>query len=130
MRSIKDVLLGIVLVFLNQIIMLLVSLLVGAYSSGDETVEELVRMVTLNSAVSALPMAALTFLFARIFKTKSMAEAYRSGGIWVLVLIVYYILIGLGNNTIEIILRSPTVYLMFLFTFAGPVLFGKLKHLK
>lgn len=130
MNIIKYVLLGLVLVFLNQIIMLLFSLLLGAFSSGNETTEELVRMVTLNSAATALPMAALTFLLAWMLKIKSMAEAFRTGGIWALVLVIFYILIGLGNNTIEIILRSPAIYLMFLVTFAGPVLFGKLKRLE
>lgn len=130
MKYVKDILWGLALVVFNQIAMLLVSSFFDPNSGNtDPTVAQAIASLTINAAGTALLMGIAAFFLTGFLKTTRMAEAYRRGILWTLVLIGFYLLIGFGNQTLEIILKTPTAYLMYLLTFLGPVLYGKLKKL-
>lgn len=127
-KTIKDVIFAILIVIVITILEFIVTIPFG------EPVEQFDRetwskLINRELLLTALPAALTTFIFSWLIKTKSKSDVARRGIIWTGVLALYYIIIGLGNNNFELIFSKEGIYVLLVCVFAGPVIYGKIKHI-
>jgi len=125
---IKDALFGILIIIVITILEFIITIPFG------EPVEQIDRTMLANFInrellLTALPAFLTTFVFAGLLKTKIKADSIRRGIIWAGILALNYILIGIGNDNFELIFSKIGIYVLLACSFAGPVLYAKVKHL-
>ncbi len=82
--------------------------------------------INLMSLVAVLLVLLVTFVVARLMKTLSVGEGARRGLIWAAVVIVWHVVIGVGNGTMAAF-GVPGVWVYFAAFAVGPILAGWLK---
>lgn len=127
-KILKDIFFGVLIIIVITILEFIVTIPFG------EPVEQIDRetwanLINRELLLTALPAALTTFTFTWRLKTKSKAEAVRRGIIWASILALSYILIGLGNNNLELIFGKIGIYVLLLCTFGGAILYAKVKQL-
>jgi hypothetical protein len=135
-RVIVDVLIGAVLAFGSQIIQYaayLLGLAAGLPFPYDSAPvdpgshPDWVNQISLMSLLSALPVAVLAFVVAWLLKVRGVGEGARRGLIWAAVVVLWHVLIGLGNGTLAA-LAIPGVWIYCLAFALGPIVAGWLRR--
>lgn len=127
-HTLNDILYGILLVIVIFIALFVEGIII-LLSIGDPGGN--VKYPTLNGQllVTALIVLPTTYGFARRLKTESMAEAIKRGLLWTSIVTLFFILMGLGDNDLEVYFGRFGTYVLLLSAFAGPVLYAKLRKL-
>lgn len=68
--------------------------------------------------------ALIPFLFAWLFKTKTKNDSLKRSIMWSLVLVIWYLLIGLMNGTAVDIFTSYYFYFVLVSYFSGPLIYA------
>lgn len=126
-RIIKDALFGLLIIIVITILEFIVTIPFGE-PAQQFTNEVWAKFINRELLLTALPAALTTFVLARHLKTKTKADAIRRGIIWSTMLALNYILIGIGNKNFELIFGGIGIYILLACTFAGPVIYAKVKH--
>ena len=121
-------LLKILIVIIITILELLVTLPFGR--PGELDSKEYSQFVNRELLLTTLPAFVVTFLFAWLLKTRGMSGAIRRSSIWTIIILINYLLIGIGNNNITIIFSTLGIYMLLLGAFLGPMGYAKIKHLE
>lgn len=127
-HTLKEILFGILLVVVIFIALLIEGIII-LFSIGDPGGN--IKYPTLNCQmlVTALIVLPTTYGFAVRLKTKSMAEAIKRGLIWTCIVTLFFILMGLGDNDLEVYFGRIGIYVLLLCTFSGPILYAKIRKL-
>lgn len=123
-----DILFGIFTIIVVTIFEFLVTLPFG--NPGELSKEGYSYLVNREFLLTALPAAVVTFMFAWLLKTKHKSDSIRRAFIWTIMVALYYVLIGLGNNNLQELFITIGIYVMLVCTFAGPIIYAKIKHLR
>jgi len=124
MKILKNVLFGVLIYVAINLLMFVASLLLSSHEGQDNT-----YLVSLNSFAIAVPVGILTFLLARLLKTATRNEAWMRSIIWTGLQLVFFFLIGLGNQTLPNIFGAIGFYVLMIFVFMGPLVFAWIKKL-
>jgi len=127
-KIVKDVLLGFLVIFVVIFFEFLVTIPFGE-PAGDITRAEWASWINRELLVTALPAAFTTLGFTWLLKTQSRRDAIRRSIIWTCMIALNYMLMGLGNDNLDLIFGRPGVYVLLLCSFVGPLLFSKIKKL-
>jgi hypothetical protein len=122
----KDALFGILIVVLVVAVEFLVTLPLGAPTGLDAA--GLAAYIDQELLLTSLPAGLLTFLFAWILRTGSRAEANRKSIVWTLMVLINYVAVGVLNGDLLPIMTSAGVYILLIFTFAGPKLYAMVRN--
>ena len=124
MKILKIVLFGILIYVAINLLMFIASLLLSSYEGKDNT-----YLVSLNSFAIAVPVGILTFLLTGLLKTATRKEAWLRSTIWTGLQVIFFFLIGLGNQTLPYIFGAIGFYVMMFFAFLGPMVYAWTKKL-
>jgi hypothetical protein len=124
MKTIINLLIGLLTIILVTILEFLVTL-----PFGEPNPDTIARFVNIELLLTALPAALVTYVLAWLFRTKSKSQAMHRSVIWTLVLGLWYLVIGLGNDTFGDIFGQLGIYVLLICSFAGPLIFSKVKNL-
>lgn len=126
MKSIiKESLFGILVVMTVTICEFIVTL---PFGEGQElTPERYAFVLNREFLLTALPAFFVTFFLAKFRKVKDLSDALRKSIIWTAVLLIYYFVIGIGNDNLLPIFQSLGLYILFTCTFLGPIVYSKTK---
>ena len=124
----KDALFGLLIIIVITILEFIVTIPFGE-PAQEFTSEVWAKFINRELLLTALPAALTTFIFTGRLKTKSKADAIRRGIIWSIILALNYMIIGIGNNNFELIFGEIGIYVLLACTFAGPVIYTKVKQL-
>ena len=129
-QAVKDMLFGVLIFF--SILALEFVLTLPQGTSGTEGISsaEWSRIINQELLLTALPAAVVTFLSAMLLNTKSGGDAFRRSVIWTMIVLLFYVAIGIGNGNFKIIFGTIGIYTVLLGVFAGPLFYAKIKHLK
>lgn len=119
-----DVGLGILVIIVVTIFEFLVTLPFG------ESLENRAGSINLELLLTAIPALLVNFTIAWLARVGDKSSAMRKSIIWTACLVIYYALIGLGNNNFTLIFGSIGVYVLLICSFAGPLLYAQIKKLK
>ena len=135
-KYIKDVLLGLIAFISWGIAFFGLNLVFDKYFPKDPEITETSltdlfsdRSLMLNILLVLFGSALLTFIFAWFAKPASMRDSLTKSMIWSGIFVVWYVLIGLMNNTAGEIFISYWFYTVLIFYFAGPLIFAAVKKL-
>ena len=121
-----DVLLGFLVILLVMIAEMLVTL---AFSTGGE-VEIYSSLLNLELGLSALPAFLITMFLAARLKSVEFDEALRRSVIWAGMLLLFYVVIGLGNGTFSPIFSGFGIYMLLACAFLGPFFWWRIRGRK
>lgn len=127
---IKDILFGILIFVVIMLAELLVSLPFDEAGVETFTNEELKPHLNREFLLTAIPAVIITFFAAWFLKTDSRASAVRRSIIWTLIAVILYLIMGIGNDNLNVLFGVAGMYVLLLAIFAGPLLFAGIKHLK
>jgi hypothetical protein len=119
---IKDVLFGVLMIVLTMMAAFIVTLPFSDVADESNRVEW-AALINREFLLTALPTAAITFLFAALLKTKTRREAVRRASVWTGCLALFYVFIGVNNRNIDLIFGTIGIYALLLGAFLGPVLY-------
>lgn len=123
-----DVLFGIIAIIIVTIFEFLVTIPFG--EPGEQIPGGASSFINRELLLTALPAAITTFLLAWLLKTKVKSDSLRRAIIWTLMLALYYIFVGLGNNNLSEIFLNVGIYILLCCAFVGPIVYAKIKHLQ
>ncbi|MDD4876996.1 MAG: hypothetical protein PHQ86_07725 [Dehalococcoidales bacterium] len=86
--------------------------------------------INLEFLLTALPAAIVTFMFTWLLKTKHKSDSVRRAIVWTIMVALYYVLIGLGNDNLTELFLTIGIYVMLVYTFADPIIYAKIKYLR
>jgi len=127
-RIIKDALFGLLIIIAVTVLEFIVTIPFGE-PAQQITGEAWSEIIDRELLLTSLPAALTTFAFTGFLKTKSKADAIRRGIIWIIMLVLNYTLIGIGNKNFNLIFGGIGIYVLLVCAFIGPVIFAKIKHL-
>lgn len=125
-KVLKDILYGVLIIFVVMICELLVTLPFGSPPEAGA----LKGFLNLEFALSAIPALLVTFGFAALLKTVEFGDAIRRSGVWTGLLVVNYLIVGFGNATAADIFLGFGIYLLLVCAFVGPLLWWRIKKQK
>jgi hypothetical protein len=128
MKMLLDILFGLVAIIVVTIFEFLVTLPFG--EPGELKPNGYSSFINRELLLTALPAALTTFILAMLLKTKSMSDSLRRSIIWTTMLVLSFVLIGLGNNNLPEIFSTVGIYVLLACTFAGPIIYAKIRHLE
>lgn len=114
-KIIIEVLFGLVII----IVMMILELLVMLPFTGSDG-----KDMNLEFWLTALPAGIVTFLSAHLLRTASKREAVRKGCIWCGMVLLWYLLIGLLNDNLAVILSKSGFYAMLILALIGPFVYA------
>lgn len=105
------------------------SLIIENVAPGIET-DDPGKLLNILFLFTAIPTGVISFLAAWVARTQSKMEAIKSALNWTVINLLIFVLIGIGNNTLELIFGSYGFYIFILFLFAGPNFYALIRKLK
>ncbi len=127
----KDIAFGILIIILITLAEFIVTLPFG--TPGDVDSAGLAMIINRELLLTALPAGLITVAFAHLLKTDTRQAAVRRSNIWMLMILLNYLIIGIGNQNLEEIFGSAGIYALLACAFAGPLVYSWLilrkKHL-
>ena len=114
-KVVFDFLWGLFLIFAVLLIEMLVTL---PFVSG---------MLNLEFVLTSVPGLLVAFLLAGFLRTSAFKEAIRRSVLWTVMLLLFYVLIGIGNDTLQLIFAGFGIYLLLAAVFLGPILWWRIK---
>ncbi|MGI6326815.1 MAG: hypothetical protein ACOX1U_07665 [Saccharofermentanales bacterium] len=117
MKTYYNLVIGCIIFAVTNSVMLLASLFLHLPADQGET-----WRLSITFLIAALPVFALTFFLARLMKTNSKKSALKQALQWLIVQLVLFILIALGQKKIANLLAAPGFYVVLAFVFIGPLL--------
>jgi hypothetical protein len=123
-----DILFGFVVITVVTIFEFLVTLPFG--DPGDLSSEGYSSFINQELLLTALPAAFTTFTLTWLLKTKNVSNSLRKSIVWTTMLALSFLFIGLGNGNLLEIFLTIGIYVLLAFTFAGPIIYAKIKHLE
>lgn len=127
-RIVKDFLFGLLIVIIITIFEFIVTLPFG--EPWELSPEVYLYFINRELLLTALPAALITFIFTRLLRTERKSDALRRGIIWTIIIFLYYLIIGIGNDNFGIIFSTIGIYVLLVCAFLGPILYAKIKHLE
>lgn len=118
-----DLLLGFLVILLVMIAEMLVTL---PFSTGGE-VEVTSSLLNLELVIAALPAFLITMFLAGRLKSVEFKDAMRRSLIWAGMLLLFYVVIGLGNGTFSSIFTGFGIYVLVICAFVGPLFWWRIK---
>lgn len=125
---VKDILLGFGIFVIIMILEFLVTLPFGEPAAMDAG--ELGMFLNREFLLTAVPAAIVTYLFARFSEVQTIVSAYRRSITWTLMILVFYVIIAVGNDNVGPIFGSYGFYVLLAGIFAGPILYAKIERLE
>jgi len=125
---IKDVLFGVLIIIVITFLEFIVTIPIGEPLEEADT-KTWASIINRELLLTALPVFFTTFFFTWKLNTKSKSDAVRRGVIWTVIITLYYMIIGLGNNNFQLIFGKIGIYILIACSFAGPVFYIKIKKL-
>jgi predicted Co/Zn/Cd cation transporter (cation efflux family) len=80
--------------------------------------------------MTALPLAAVTFILTGLLKTKTKEDALMRSSVWTIMVALYYIITGVATHNFIVFFGDRGVYALLLCTFTGPVLYALINRLE
>lgn len=124
-KLIMDVLFGVVVLVAIVLMEFLVTIPFGYYVEGGQ--ESFQQVMNREFLLTALPATLVTFVFAMLLKTETLADAVRRGVIWTLIVGLYFFGVGIGNGNFMEMFGTLGIYVLLLCTFLGPIVYAKIK---
>jgi len=127
-KIVKDILYGFLIVVVITLCEFLVTIPFGLPDLNSRA--ELVEFMSREFLLTSLPALFVTYGFAWLLKTKTMKEAIQRSVIWTAMVLLNFVIIGLGNNNLTEIFGSYGIVVLLVCTFVGPILFVRLNIMK
>ncbi|SHJ10858.1 hypothetical protein [Parasporobacterium paucivorans] len=127
---IKEILFGILIFIIIMILEFLVTLPFGEAGVENMSHEQLRPHLNREFLLTALPAGIVTFLFAWLLKTDTRASAVRRSCVWIVIALVLYLLMGIGNSNLDVLFTNFGMYVLLICIFLGPLVFAAIKRLK
>ena len=129
MKSVvKDFLFGILVLVVITILEFLVTIPFG-YAGDQISREEWAAIINLELLLTAIPGFLTAYVFAMLLKTKSRADAIQKAVFWASIVCINFLIMGIGNDNLDLIFGTIGIYVLLICTFAGPVVYSLIKHL-
>lgn len=127
-KTVKDILFGLVVLMVIILVEFLVTIPFGTV--GEEaTTADFSAFMNREFLLTAIPAAAVTYIFTAVRKTRTRAEAFQHSVTWTLMIFLMYFFMGLGNNNLGEIFTTVGIYVLLAAAFAGPLLYARINHL-
>lgn len=127
-KTVKDILFGFVVLLVIILLEFIVTIPFGTAGENMSSAE-FSAFMNREFLLTAIPAAAVTYLFTAVRKTRTRAEAFQHSVIWTLMIFLMYFLMGIGNNNLGEIFSTIGIYVLLAAAFAGPILYSKMNHL-
>ena len=127
-KTIRDILFGFVVLLVIILLEFIVTIPFGTVGE-QATRAEFSAIMNREFLLTAIPAAAVTYIFTAVRKTRTRAEAFQHSVIWTLMIFLMYFLMGLGNNNLGEIFSTIGIYVLLAAAFAGPIIYSKINHL-
>lgn len=129
MKSVvKDFLFGILVLITITILEFIVTIPFG-YPGDQIGREEWGAIINRELLLTAVPGFLTTYVFAMLLKTKSRADAMQKAVFWASILCINFLIIGIGNDNLDLIFGTVGIYVLLVCTFAGPIAYSFVKRL-
>ena len=126
-----DIALGILIIIAILLAEFIVTLPFGPPGGTDSA--DLARVINRELLLTALPAGLITFAFAHLRKTNTKQSAIRRSVIWMVMILLNFLLIGIGNQNLAEIFGTAGIYALLACAFAGPLVYwwltSRKKHL-
>ena len=130
MKSIiKNILVGLVVFFAIMTVEFLVTLPFGEVEQVANS-PEWAKAINYELLLSAPLAGVITFVAAAWCKPKSFSELKILGLLWLGETALIYGAIGLGNDNFNLIFGQVGIYVLLGAVLAGPLVYGRFRHLK
>lgn len=120
--TVKDIVMGILIIILTTVAEFIVTLPFG--TPGDIDSATLTKFINRELLLTALPAGLVTFVFAHLLKTTTQQVALRRSITWTVMILLNFLLIGIGNQNLAQIFGTPGIYALLAFAFAGPLVYS------
>jgi hypothetical protein len=119
------------LLFFGAVISILASLLLVLASLPFQMKQEAdaVELNSVDALLAALPLGLVSYACAWLNRTASRRDAWISSLTWTLFLMVVLALLGVANQTLDVLFLAPGLYVLFLLVFLGPLVFARVRRL-
>ena len=129
MKSIvKDFLFGILVLIVITILEFVVTIPFGM-PADQPSRDEWAAIISRELLLTAIPGFLTAYVFAMLLKTKSRADAIQKAVLWTSILCINFLVMGLGNDNLDLIFGTIGIYVLLVCTFAGPIAYSFVKHL-
>jgi hypothetical protein len=129
MKSVvKDFLFGILVLIVITILEFIVTIPFG-YPGDQISREEWGAIINRELLLTAVPGFLTAYVFAMLLKTKSRADAMQKAVFWASILCVNFLVMGIGNDNLDLIFGTIGIYVLIVCTFAGPIAYAFIKRL-
>lgn len=127
-RIVKDILFGVLVLIVITILEFIVTIPFGL--PGQEISRpEWAQIISRELLLTAIPGFLTSYVFAMLLKTKSRREAIRKSIIWTSIICINFLVMGMGNDNLDLIFGTIGIYVLLACTFAGPIAYSFVKHL-
>jgi hypothetical protein len=107
-KIVKDILVGFLIVVVITLCEFLVTIPFGL--PDLYTRAEFIEFMSREFLLTSLPALFVTYGFAWLLKTKTLKEAIQRSFIWTALVLINFVIIGLGNNNITEIFGSYGIF--------------------
>jgi len=127
-RIVKDILFGVLVLIVITILEFIVTIPFGL--PGQEISRpEWAQIISRELLLTAIPGFLTSYVFAMLLKTKSRREAIRKSIIWTSIICINFLVMGMGNDNLDLIFGTIGIYVLLACTIAGPIAYSFVKHL-
>lgn len=127
-RILIDILFGFATIIVVTIFEFLVTLPFG--EPGELSSEGYSSFINRELLLTALPAALITFILTWLLRTTTTFDSLRRAIVWTTMLALSFVFIGLGNDNLPEIFVTIGIYVLLASTFAGPIVYSKVKRLR
>jgi hypothetical protein len=92
--------------------------------------EDYINFMNRELLFTAFPVGLVTFVFEWQLKTQNKYDAIRRSIIWTIVIFLNYFHMGSENSKLEELYSTYGLYVLLIYSFAGPLIYVKLNNLK
>lgn len=129
MKSVvKDFLFGILVLIVITILEFVVTIPFG-YPGDQISRQEWGGIINRELLLTAIPGFLTSYVFAMLLKTKSRADAIQKAVFWASIVCINFLIMGIGNDNLDLIFGNIGIYVLLVCTFAGPIVYSFVKHL-
>lgn len=125
MKTLFNFLYGLLIIIVVTIFEFIVTL-----PLGEPSEESISQFINYELLLTAIPTAFVTFMFARLLRTKNKSEALLRSIIWTMALSIWYLVISIGNYGFINTFGEIGIYVLLACSFSGPIIYSKLNHLE
>ena len=127
-KIVMDILYGFLVVIVITLCEFIVTIPFGLPVINNQA--DYIEFMNREFLLTALPALFVAYGFAWILKTKTMKEAMQRSIIWTLLVLLNFVIIGLGNNNLSEIFSTFGIFILLIGTFIGPILYVRLNTKK